>query len=126
MDSNLKIILEEFEEMKGQFVITDFGWHVERLIAISMDDFDYYYVTYDGRKITFNTCVGKVIQLKGKIDDSAYNGFIRIAQLNHFDQSECWMYEWERRKEDIENHKHEIADLKLPNEFLTEVCWDLN
>ena len=33
MEDNLKIILEEFEKLKGQFVITDL-WTIERLVAI--------------------------------------------------------------------------------------------
>ena len=46
MDNNLKEILEEFEILKGQFVITS-SWEIERLIAIGEDDQDYYWVTYN-------------------------------------------------------------------------------
>ena len=80
MDSNLKRILDEFEELKGQFVITE-SWEIERLIAIGDDEQDYYYVTYDGRKTKWNTCVGSVIPLKGRLTESEYNKFIRIAKL---------------------------------------------
>ena len=41
MDNNLKLILQEFEELKGQFVINHET--VERFIAIGTDDDDYYY-----------------------------------------------------------------------------------
>jgi hypothetical protein len=35
MDDSLKRILDEFERLKGQFVITD-NWDVQRLIAIGI------------------------------------------------------------------------------------------
>lgn len=85
MDNNLKLILNEFEQLKGQFVIT-MDWKVERLVAIGEDDMDYYYITYNGRKLKWNTCVGRLVQLKGKIDDDDYNEFERIADLNHYDR----------------------------------------
>jgi len=136
MDSNLKIILGEFEKLKGQFVITQSNV-VERLIAIGSDDMDYYYVTYNGRKTIWNTCVGAIITLKGKIDEQHYNEFIRLAKLNHFDQTSIWG----RNPDDImddkvnppftfrmasQKHKAEIEYLKSPNKYLSEVCWDLN
>lgn len=83
--SNKDIILKEFEELKGQFVITQ-SWKIERLIAIGEDEMDYYYITYNGRKLSWNTCVGKLIRLKGKLDDKDYNEFERIADLNHYDR----------------------------------------
>ena len=85
MDTNLKRILNEFDELKGQFVITILNT-VQRLVAIAEDDMDYYYITYDGRKLYWNTCVGSIIPLKGKIDDKHYNEFERIASLNDYDR----------------------------------------
>lgn len=126
LDNNHKIILGEFEKHKGEFVITD-SWKVERLIAIGDDGFDYYYVTYDGRKLTWNTCVGRIIPLKGKIENNEYMNFIRIAKLNHFDQIKLWNSEITKEKQEIINqHKKELTTLKSPDKFLTEVCWDLN
>ena len=43
MSSTLQQILEEFESLKGQFVITS-GQDIERLVAIGEDDEDYYWV----------------------------------------------------------------------------------
>lgn len=83
--TNLPKILEEYEKLKGQFVITD-GWKIERLVGIGDDTTDWYYLTYNGRKLTWNTCVGGLVQLKGKIDDKHYNEFIRLAKLNHYNQ----------------------------------------
>jgi len=36
--------------------------------------------------LKWNSCVGSIIKLKGKIDDDAYNEFERIAKLNHYDK----------------------------------------
>ena len=126
MSENLKIILGEFERMKGQFVITD-GWDIERLVAIGQDDMDYYYVTYNGRKLRWNTCVGRLMPLKGYLRDEDYQELVRLARLNHFDQIGYLGGAW--NKEDIsrfnEEHKKEIIEIKGPDKFLTEIFWDL-
>jgi len=83
--TNLPKILDEFEKLKGQFVITD-SWKIERLVGIGTDEDDWYYLTYNGRKLTWNTCVGRLMVLKGKLDDRDYNELIRLAKLNHYDQ----------------------------------------
>ena len=54
------------------------------------DGDDFYYITYNGREITWNSAVGKLIYLKGKIDDYDYANFIRLAKLNHWDQIDVW------------------------------------
>lgn len=121
MDNNLKRILEEFEAHKGQFVITE-SWDIERLIAIGDDALDYYYVTYDGRKTTWNTCVGAIIPLKDRLTEKEYQKFIRIAKLNHWDQ-----WPGEGRDEDcIEAHREEASKVNGTDKYLTEICWDLN
>lgn len=82
---NLKLILEQFEALKGQFVITN-CWKVERLVGIGDDGEDWHYLTYDGRKLKWNSCVGRIVPLKGKIEDRDYNELVRTAKLNHYDQ----------------------------------------
>lgn len=126
MDNNLKEILEEFEILKGQFVITS-SWEIERLIAIGEDDQDYYWVTYNGRKLTFSSCVGRIMPLKGYLRDEDYLELRRLARLNHFDQADLWgSKSSEETKEFNEKHKAEMMSLKEPDRFLTEVCWELN
>lgn len=83
--TNLPLILEEFEKLKGQFVITD-SWKIERLVGIGDDNTDWYYLTYNGRKLTWNTCVGRLMPLKGKLNDKDYKELVRLAKLNHYDQ----------------------------------------
>ena len=46
MTDNKKIILEEFESLKGQLVIAG-DWKVKRLVAVVEDDMDYYWLFYD-------------------------------------------------------------------------------
>jgi hypothetical protein len=128
MDNNLKLILKEFEELKGQFVINNNK--VERFIAIGTDDEDYYYVTYNGRDLSWNTCVGSIIPLKGRIDDKHYNEFIRMAKINHFDQPNLWIPKTDNDKQKMLEssilHKNEISKVSGTDKYLTEICWDLN
>ena len=119
MDNNLKLILEEFEQLKGQFVITQ-SHKIERLIAIGDDEMDYYWVTYDGRKLTWNTCVGGLIPLKGYLREKDYNNLVLSAKLNHADQEDCTF------GFNIEKHKNQLTQLKGNDKFLTEVYWNLN
>ena len=72
MSKVIERLKTEWEEHKGEFVLTQ-SHTLERFIAIGDDGDDYYYVTYNGREITWNTAVGKLIYLKGKIDDYDYN-----------------------------------------------------
>ena len=126
MSSTLQQILEEFESLKGQFVITS-GQDIERLVAIGEDDEDYYYVTYNGRKLTFSTAVGRIMPLKGYLRDEDYLELRRLGRLNHFDQAELWgSKSSEETKEFNEKHKSELMTLKGSDRFLTEVCWELN
>ena len=120
MEDNLKIIISEFEQHKGQFVITE-SWEIERLIAIGDDEDDYYYITWNGRKSTWNTCVGKIIPLKGCIPDKDYNEFIRLAKLNHWDQKDVW-----NNKKEPELIRRTVEKTKGKDKYLTEVCWELN
>ena len=128
MDSNLTLILKEFEELKGQFVINNNK--VERFIAIGTDDEDYYYVTYNGRDLSWNTCVGSIVPLKGKIDDKHYNEFIRMAKINHFDQPNLWIPKTDEDKQKMLEssilHKNEISKVSGTDKYLTEICWELN
>lgn len=126
MVDNLTLIKAEFEKLKGQFVITD-SWKIERLIAIGEDEHDYYYITYDGRKLHWNTCVGRLVPLKGYLRDRDYKEFIRLAKLNHFDQVSLWgNKEPEKAKVMAEAHVRELLTLPEDHKFLTEVCMDLN
>ena len=79
-----EILKEQYDQMGGQFVLYD-TYHVGRFIGIVDGKDDYYYVMYDGRRITYDSCVGTIYQLKGKIEEDAYNEMIRIAKLNHHD-----------------------------------------
>lgn len=47
-------ILEEFEGLKGQIVLFMHG-NRERLVAVGEDEWDYYWIGYDGIKINGKT-----------------------------------------------------------------------
>jgi hypothetical protein len=132
MQDNRKLIIEEFESLKGQFVIAG-DWKVKRLVGVVEDDMDYYWLLYDGRKFSLDSCVSRVVPLKGKLDNMDYNEFVRLAYLNHFDIIGYYCRE-EDKEEGMrvsENHKREITEDLLregenQNYLLTEICWELN
>jgi len=117
-DSNLKKFLGKFEELKGQFVITDM-WKVERFVAIGDDGEDYYYVTFDGKDLHWSSCVGRIIPLKGYLKNEDYESFIRLAKLNDYDQ----IFDKETFKIALDKY---LATYDENSKFLTELCWDLN
>ena len=125
MSDNKTRILKEFEDLKGQFVIRDFE-RVSRLVSVGEDDMDYYWILYDGRKLTWQTCVGRIIPLKGRIAEADYASLVRIARLNHYDQSTYWGSENnpEILKFNAE-HKQELEQAPEGHKFLVEFCWDL-
>ena len=126
MEDNKTLILREFEELKGQFVINA-SWDIERLVAVGEDDMDYYWITYDGRKLKWNTCVGRLMPLKGYLRDKDYNELVRLARLNHFDQSTIWGNRTPEEAEQFNRqHKHELMQLPENHRFLSDICWDLN
>jgi hypothetical protein len=127
MDSNRKLILSEFNSLKGQFVIT--GSHnIERLVAVGSDDMDYYWITYNGRKLSWSSCVGRIMPLKGHLRDNDYKELIRLAKLNHYDQVTLWGNdEPKKAKEYSTQHKELlISGIGENDEFITDICWDLN
>jgi hypothetical protein len=125
MEDNKTIIIREFEKLKGQFVI-NCSWKIERLIAVAEDDMDYYWITYDGRKIRWNTCVGRIMPLKGHLRNKDYNELVRLAKLNHYDQITLWgNNNPEEAKIYSTQHKQEMTKLGENERFLTDICWDL-
>ena len=123
---NKTLILAEFEKLKGQFVINA-SWNIERLVAVGEDDMDYYWITYDGRKLNWNTCVGGLIPLKGHLQDKDYAELVRLAKLNHFDQATVWGNRNPQEAEAFnQNHIAELIQLPPDHTFLTQVCLALN
>ena len=128
MTDNKTLILNQFDENRGQFVIMHNK--VVRLVAIAQDDDDYYYVSYDGRKVIWHSCVGSYTVLKNKIDDKDYTEMIRLAKINHFDQDDLWMPSTEedkaQQKHYAKKHKQKMEKEEGDNKYLTPFCWDLN
>lgn len=84
MADNLTLIKREFDIHKGQFVITA-SHTIERLIGVGTDDFDYYWLCYDGREIHWYSCVGRYMVLKNQLKDDDYQELVRLAKLNDID-----------------------------------------
>ena len=132
MGDNKTLVLAEFESLKGQFVIAG-DWKVKRLVGVVEDDMDYYWLLYDGRKFSLDSCLCRLVPLKGKIDDKNYNEFVRLAYLNHYDlifhsakekDQEEAIKRCEEYKESITTDL--LKEQENKNELLTEICWELN
>jgi hypothetical protein len=121
---NLTIFTNEFNELKGQFVICNN--RVYRFIGIADDDEDYYYALYNGRKFTLHSCVDRITPLKGYILQRDYDEMIRLAKLNHFDQSTLWGGKTEEATEFSQKHKEEIISNWEKTRFILGPFWDLN
>jgi hypothetical protein len=125
MEDNKTLILRKFEELKGQFVINA-SWEIERLVAVGEDDMDYYWITYNGRKFRWNTCVGPIMPLKGYLRTKDYNELVRLAQLNHHDQVTLWgRAHSEEAEQFCRQHKNELMKILDNERFLTDLCWEL-
>ena len=83
IDNNLKIFNEEFEKLKGQFVLCNN--RAERLIGLFSDDWDYYWVLSTDEGLRLVSGLFRITQLKDKINSNDYNDMVRIAKLNDFD-----------------------------------------
>ena len=122
MEDNLKRILEKFEKLKGQFVITQLH-KIERLVAIGSDSEDWYYITFDGRNIHWSSCVGRIMPLKGYLREEDYNEIVRLAKLNHIDQ----LYINAGKGQDFfDEVDKKIASYDENHSFMTDFCWELN
>ncbi len=119
MNGNLEVILEQFEKLKGQFIITESN-RIERLIGIGTDEKQIYYITYGGKKAIWNPFNSKIIPLKGFLRDDDYKYFVENAKTQHFDQIKNTMIPIS------EEHRNNVTKLSSPSRFLTEICWELN
>jgi len=116
MTDNLTILKNEYETLKGQFIINNDK--IERLVGFGDDGEDYYFLTFNGRHITWNSCVIRIIPLRGFIKKDDYNNFKRLAKLNHFDQID--------KKGFMKFFNSYINDLPEDHIFISKFCWDLN
>jgi len=117
MEESLKVILDEFDQLKGQFIISPTNT-VERLISIGGDEDDWYYITYNGKEIKWYSCLLRIIPLKNKINNEDYDELIRIAKLNHQDQAS--------QKDFLIYINKYVSEINNTNKLLTEFCWNIN
>lgn len=124
----LNKLLNEYETLKGQFVICNNI--VYRFIGIVKDDCDYYYCLYDGNKVYYMTCVAAdtILPLKGNILDKYYESFVETAKYNSLEQPTHFLY---RRvnKEDVDKYielkKQEIIN-SITDTIVYGLCFDIN
>ena len=115
MEPNRRSTLDKFEKYKGQLVITA-EWKVERFVAIGEDEWDFLYITFDGRVVHEQVINARLIPLKGFIKDDDYDSMIRQVTLNHYDF-------YADKEVVIEMIKNELnSNITL----MSEICLDLN
>ena len=122
----LNKLLNEYETLKGQFVICNNI--VYRFIGIVEDEWDYYYCLYDGNKLHYMTCAGSIIPLKGYILDKHYDSIVRSAKFNSLEQPTHFLYE-KVNKEDVDKYielrKREIIN-SITDTIVYGLCFDIN
>lgn len=124
MNTNLEIFQEIFDNLKGELVICDFS--VYRLIAIVEDEYDYYYLLFDGKELYLFSCLINLVRLKNQIDDDDYSEMIRIVKLNHPDQPGLYEITEEITTLNEEFKKEIISSLRNDVKFIVGPYWDLN
>jgi hypothetical protein len=124
--NNKDKIIETYNQLKGQLIISDF--QVSRLIGIVEDKDDYYWCLYDGRTIILSSCLTRVTPLKGCISNDDYNEMVRICKLNHYDQSIYSSLAKENMEEFIiEMHKQTLlVGWDKDTHFISGPDWNLN
>lgn len=118
IDNNLKLFTEEFEKLKGQFVLRNN--RAERLIGLFSNDWDYYWVFLTGEGLRLVSGLCRITQLKDKINTNDYNDMIRVARLNDFDLIDGI------DKEYVENLKQELISELGDGEMILGAYWDVN
>jgi hypothetical protein len=126
MTDNLTIFKEQYETLKGQFILVD---NVAlRFIGLVEDEEDYYYCLYDGRKLKLTTCVQMITPLKGFIYDNHYLEMVRMAKLNHYDQPTLYGIKDTEELEKINRlHKEELLEnWDKGTQFIVGPYWEIN
>lgn len=81
-DDNWRRITAFVEMHKGELVL-GLDWCVYRLVGCSVDDMDYYWdLQQVNGAVRHHTCVGRIIVLKGKINDDDYQSIEQVYKYN--------------------------------------------
>ncbi len=119
MSDTLKSILEEFESLKGQLVISGYD-RIYRLVGVGDDGEDFYWILWKGdENLEWHSCVGRIMPLKGYLRDVDYEELVRIAKLNHWDFMCGDLTEREAIKE-------ELSKLSPDHKVVSGLIWELN
>ena len=76
----------ELKPYKNTLVIDQCS-HVSRLVDVVFAEDDYYWVHDRKNKLSYQSCVGGWIPLKGFIDKNQYERMVRVWNLNHSEQA---------------------------------------
>ena len=123
---NLTIFTNQFKQYQGQFVIVNS--QVLRFIGVAEDDFDYYWIFYNGKDVILNSCLIKLIPLKGFITDFDYYTLVNSAKLRHLDQVNLFYTNGSGEPFNFnQSHRDEITNKISTNySILNGLVWEIN
>lgn len=120
-----KKLLEKFEKSKGQLVICKYTMSVLRLIGIGKfkDTNEYYYIFFDGNKISTADVYYGFIPLKKTISEVEYASLIEEHKKEAFDILEGDNTENEIRS--VSYRRKDLLKFKNSNAKVIEKYWQL-
>lgn len=117
--NELTVLTDQFNLYQGQFVIINS--QVVRFIGIAEDDFDYYFIFYNGKEAILTSCLLTPIPLKGFITEFDYCTLVNSAKLRHLDQVNLFNVPGEL------SHRDEITNKISANySILNGLAWEIN
>ncbi len=123
---NLTIFTNQFKNYQGQFVIVNS--QVFRFIGVAEDDFDYYWIFYNGKDVILNSCLITLIPLKGFIREFDYFTLVNSAKLRHLDQVN--LFDTNGSVETLsfnQSHRDEMTNKINANySILNGLVWEIN
>jgi hypothetical protein len=118
-----------FDRLKGTLVLID--RQVLRFIGIGQDQYDYLYILWDGKKITYRTILSNLIQLKNKIDKKDYDSMINSSMINDYDSKKCFNPKSDKDRVIVANANNNVkqevlAEIDKHNiDLLDDLFWDI-
>jgi hypothetical protein len=79
--TTIKELQDELEPYKNTLVLNFF--EVVRLVGVTEDEDDFYWIFDNGKEIVHSSCVCNWIPIKGKLDDNSYNQLVMVWNLNN-------------------------------------------
>jgi hypothetical protein len=131
MDFGKELLIKQFNQLKGQYVLIN--RKVLRFIGIGEDSDDYIYIMWDGNNLSFHSGLSNIIQLKDKINKNDYLELIRMSKINHSDSLHAFLPETPKAIDLISKSAKKVKENALNNIcninkiiLFDNLCWEMN